>query len=100
MARVEAQEERGGVSESLFSSREVRERGWPTATFRARVEHRTKRGKDQWRFVVEREYVHRRACKWSRWRGDLTKTVALANRWLDCHDEDYAKDNAQIEGYV
>jgi len=48
------------IRESLFTGREVRERGWPSATLRARIERREKRSKTQWRFVIERDFVHRR----------------------------------------
>lgn len=63
-------------------------------SFRARLEHRLKRGRDQWRYVGEYRHViwadsgPGMQATHSRWQRDRVAVVEAANHWLDAKEYD------------
>ena len=71
--------------------------------FRARIEHRIKRGKDQWRWVGEYKHVSWRdsgpgITGWDRgrWTRDRVKAESSANCWLDAKAYDPAAGSEYV----
>lgn len=96
----------GPHNSDAFTDREVygggdNPHGW---RWRARIEQRVKRGRDQWRFVGEQHYISWRdngpgfdGGRHSRWRYDRERVIAEANDWLDQKEYD---PRSEAVGYV